>query len=68
MPPEINEFIAALRVEPALKQYFPTIDVSGVQAKAAQGDQKPTASYSVVCKPGAMPKADSSKGVTAPKR
>ncbi|MGC8641549.1 MAG: hypothetical protein ACP5XB_16915 [Isosphaeraceae bacterium] len=51
MPPEINEFIAALRAEPVIKRHYPTMDVSGVQRQEARGNQKPTASYSVVCKP-----------------
>ena len=67
IPPEINQFIAALRVEPVLNQRFPTVDVTGLQARAAQGNQRPAASYSVVCKPAAAPKPGTSQGVTAPK-
>ena len=58
VPPEVNEFIAKLRVEPAMKKTFPMIDVSGVQARAGQGGQNPIAVYSVVCKPGATPKTE----------
>jgi hypothetical protein len=57
IPLEINEFIAALRAEPVLKQEFPVIDVSGVQASQGQGKQLPSASYSVVCMPAAKGKA-----------
>jgi hypothetical protein len=58
MPREINEFIAALRVEPILKQRFPIIEVSGLRANAATPNQVAHASYSVVC----LPAADSSTG------
>ena len=61
IPLEINEFIAALRVEPVLKQEFPVIDVSGVQARQAQGKQSPSASYSVVCMPAAKAKGSGPK-------
>jgi hypothetical protein len=61
IPLEINEFIAALRVEPVLKQEFPVIDVSGVQARPSQGKQLASASYSVVCMPAAKDKAGGPK-------
>jgi hypothetical protein len=57
MPPEINEFITALREEPALKKNFPIIDVTGLQAKQAQGKQGGVATYSVVCQPAPPAKA-----------
>jgi hypothetical protein len=61
IPLEINEFIAALRVEPVLKQEFPVIDVSGVQARQSQGKQLPSASYSVVCTAAAKDKGSGPK-------
>jgi hypothetical protein len=61
IPLEINEFIAALRVEPVLKREFPVIDVSGVQAKQSQGKQLPSATYSVVCMPATKGKGSGPK-------
>jgi hypothetical protein len=61
MPPEINEFITALRDEPVLKKNFPIIDVTGLQAKNAQGKQGGVATYSVVCQPAAQVKANAPK-------
>jgi hypothetical protein len=61
IPLEINEFIAALRIEPVLKQEFPVIDVSGVQARQSQGKQLASASYSVVCMPAAKGKGSGLK-------
>ena len=65
IPLEINEFIAALRIEPVLKQEFPVIDVSGVQARQAQGKQLPSASYSVVCTPAVKGKGSGPKKAAA---
>jgi hypothetical protein len=68
IPQEINEFITALRVEPAMKKYFPTIDVSGVQAKPGKAGQKPNASYSVICKPGPTTKEEAPKTAAGKRR
>jgi hypothetical protein len=61
MSREINEFIAALRVEPTLKGHFPVIEVSGLRANPAQRDRGPFASYSVVCLPGTDPRGNRPK-------
>ncbi len=61
IPLEINEFIAALRAEPVLKQEFPVIDVSGLQARPSSGKQLPSASYSVVCMPAVKGKGSGPK-------
>ena len=66
IPSEINEFIAALRLEKPLKRYFPIVNFSGVQTKPAQGNQSASATYSVVCLPGAEPKEATPKVATAP--
>jgi len=67
IPSEINEFIAALRLEKPLKRNFPIVNFSGVQTKQAQGKQSGLATYSVVCLPGAEPKVTISKEVTPKK-
>ncbi len=56
IPSEINEFIAALPLEKRLKRNFAIVNFSGVQSKPAQGKQSGSATYSVVCLPGAEPK------------
>ena len=49
IPGEINEFIAALRLEKPLIRNFPTVNFSGVQTKQAQANQSASATNSVVC-------------------
>ncbi len=51
IPSEINEFMAALRLEKPLKRHFPIVNFSGVQTKPGQGSQSGSATYSVVCLP-----------------
>ena len=61
IPSEINEFIAALRLEKPLQHNFPIVNFSGVQTRQAQGKQSGLATYSVVCLPGAEPKLTNPK-------
>ncbi len=64
IPSEINEFIAALRVEKPLRRNFRIVNFSGVQTKQAQAKQSGSATYSVVCLPGAEPKEATTKEAT----
>lgn len=56
IPSEINEFMAALRLDKALKRNFAIVNFSGVQTRPAQGKQAGSATYSAVCLAGAEPK------------
>jgi len=64
IPSEINEFIAALRLEKPLRRNFRIVNFSGVQTKQAQAKQSASATYSVVCLPGAEPKGATTKEAT----
>ncbi len=64
IPSEINEIIAALRLEKPLRRNFRIVNFSGVQTKQAQAKQSASATYSVVCLPGAEPKGATTKEAT----
>jgi hypothetical protein len=53
LPQEIDEFLTALRAEATLKRHFPLIEVTGFRANPVKLGAQPSASYSVVCLPGA---------------
>ncbi len=67
IPSEINEFIAALRLEKPLKRSFAIVNFSGVQTKQATGNQSGSATYSIVCLPRVEPKAVTTKEATPKK-
>ena len=67
IPSEINEFMAALRLDKALKRDFAIVNFSGVQTRPAQGKQAGSATYTAVCLPGAEPKIATPKEATPKK-
>ena len=55
MPSEIDQFLTALRDEPAILRHFSDIEVSGLHANTATNSKQKVAVYSVVCLPRTKP-------------
>jgi hypothetical protein len=53
LPQEIDGFLASLRGDAKLRRHFPLIEVTGFRASAVKQGVRPSASYSIVCLPGA---------------
>lgn len=53
LPQEIDGFLAALRADATLKRHFPLIEVTGFRANPVKQNAQASATYSIVCLPGA---------------
>src|SRR6185312_11360895 len=53
-PPDIDDFLASLRREPALARHFPLMEVTALAANSVKKGQTPSASYNII----GLPKAE----------
>ena len=53
VPREIDGFLASLRGDSSLKRHFPIIEYTALRANPVRQGIAPSASYSIVCLPGA---------------